>query len=85
MQESGFEISTPPLSTLAKCPTLTTINNFEGEVINFGYDMSTSCVISLNRSELKKFCCEGGALCDPTDSVYSQSTGVPVFLSQISG
>jgi hypothetical protein len=86
MVESGLAVLKPPLQSLAKCPTLESIENFEKEVLSFGYDQLASCVLSLNRSELKSFCCEGASLCDvTTNSVYSQATGVPIFLSQISG
>lgn len=85
MNEDGLEILKPPLQTLAKCPTLSSLDDFQAESIKFGYDLLTSCVISLNRSELKKFCCEGAASCGPANSDYSQSTGVPVFLTQVAG
>jgi hypothetical protein len=86
LDDSGFGILTPPLDSLAACPTSTTINSFGEEVINFGYDMLTTCALSLNRSELKKLCCEGDTLCETSsDSIYSNPSGVPFFLSQTSG
>lgn len=86
MDDSGFGILTPPLDTLAACPTFSSIDSFPVEAIAFGYDMLTTCTLSLNRSELKKLCCEGDNLCDSsTDSIYSNPSGVPFFLSLISG
>lgn len=54
--------------------------------MNFGYDFMMTCLIQLNRSELIKFCCEGSSLCNgQTNSIYSQSNGVPYYLNPRTG
>lgn len=85
LEDDGLTILQPSLKTLATCPTESTIDDFLSESVKFGYDSVTSCIVSLNRSELKKFCCEGVTSCGPSNSIFSQSTGVPIYLTQVAG
>jgi hypothetical protein len=83
---TGFTIQKPSFAALGKCPTSLDSLDLDPESIHFGYDLLLTCLVSLNRSELIKFCCEGADLCDTNShSQYSQTNGVPVFLQPLTG
>jgi hypothetical protein len=58
--------------------------------LRFGYDISTGCVLNLDRSQLEAFCCTGSNNCqtrlDPSPSPYSNPlSGLPHFFEVTPG
>jgi len=71
------------------CPNSTTVVAMNFIPVQFGYDLTTGCVLKLTRPELESLCCTGRSSCAgmiASSEYVSNSTGVPVFLSgQFSG
>ena len=68
--------ATQSSSGLSNCPKLTEVPS--SMQVPFGYDVSTGCMLSLNRAQLESLCCEGSTACaSNSDSPYSDSTGLP--------
>ena len=57
--------------------------------LKFGYDVSTGCVLSVNRAQFEALCCLGNSQCSlpqPTSSPFASSgTGIPHFFNFTAG
>jgi hypothetical protein len=52
--------------------------------VGFGYDISTGCIMALNRTEFENLCCEGTSSC-AGQSEYADNSGIPYFLKPQEG
>ena len=77
-----FDANFPSTFGKGLCPQAGELVGSTG--LRFGYDVSTGCVLSLNRSQLIDMCCTGSTACDASlsssDTIYGDSTGLPYFL-----
>lgn len=62
--------STSPPSA-STCPTSSNQKSYSS--VNFGYDVSTGCMLSLTRAQLQTFCSKGSA------TTYTDANGYPYF------
>lgn len=71
--------------TAGECPSESSYSSFMNTMtVKFGYDVSTGCVMYLNRSAFKDFCCDGKTSCTG-DSPYVGSSAIPYFLTPTVG
>ena len=76
----GLSIQAPALDGI--CPSVGEyISKME---VDFGYDISTACLLTLNRSAFENMCCEGTSSC-AGESEFVDSAGVPYFLKPQQG
>lgn len=82
----NFDINNPSTFGKALCPTKDEIGLVENLPVKFGYDISSGCVLYLNRSELNDICCQGVTCSSSRLSHYSNPlTGIPYFFNFTSG
>lgn len=83
-QVGGFTI---PLAS-GTCPTSTSTST--ASPVLFGYDVSSGCTVSLNRTQLRNLCCQGAATgtggdCPSTSTAYSPysdpASGLPFLFN----
>lgn len=86
----SFDISTPSAFGSGQCPT----SDFSAAPgiyngltkVEFGYDFTSGCTVSLTREEMVDFCCTGSDLCSASSqSLYTSSNGIPYFFNVTSG
>jgi hypothetical protein len=87
----GLRIQSPmpgtseAVATSGECPSQSTYSSFMNTMpVRFGYDASTGCVMYLNRSAFKDFCCDGKTSCSG-DSPYVGGSAIPYFLTPTLG
>jgi hypothetical protein len=61
------------------CPTLSEVPS--ALQIQFGYDISTGCILSLTRKGLKDVCCKGSASCSGSGTDYVNAAGLPYMFN----
>lgn len=66
-------------SPLSTCPSNGTVAS--AVQVLFGYDVSSSCILSLTREQLKEMCCQGSTGCTAGVSDYSDASGLPYMFS----
>eukprot|EP01038_Epipyxis_sp_PR26KG_P005656 gene5656-7811_t len=81
-----YNIHNPSSFGASICPN--SIDYINSIPINFGYDVSTGCMLELTRQELINLCCTGSESCGSsvsfTDSPYVNTNGIPFFFSNFS-
>jgi hypothetical protein len=66
-------------SPLSTCPSNGTVAS--AAQVLFGYDVSSSCILSLTREQLKEMCCQGSTVCTAGASDYSDASGLPYMFA----
>jgi hypothetical protein len=83
--QSPVPATTETVVASGECPSQSTYSSFLNSMtVRFGYDVSTGCVMYLNRSAFRDFCCDGKTSCSG-DSPYVGSSAIPYFLTPTTG
>ena len=82
----AYDMNDPASFGLSMCPSLSQLNEMTKHYIKFGYDITTGCVLNLNRSQLNDICCQGASCTTTSISPFSNpTTGIPYFFNFSSG